>query len=62
MQPCLIVVLGFSFLMSSRIWYTVSGCAIFDCLNEKLSNVVLLSYRLIFASDDLELKIMAQEL
>ena len=62
MQPCLIVVLGFSFLMSSRTRFTVSGYAFFDGLNEKLSIVVLLSYRLIFASDDLELKIMAQEL
>jgi hypothetical protein len=48
--------------MSSRIWFTVSGCAIFDGLNEKLSIVVLLSERLVFVSDDLELKIMAQYL
>ena len=62
LQPGVIVVLGFPFPMSSRIWFTVSGCAFFDCLNDKLSIVVLLSYRLIFASDDLELKIMAQYL
>lgn len=62
MQLCLIVVLGCLFPMFSRIWFTVSGCAIFDGLNEKLSIVVLLSERLVFVSDDLELKIMAQYL
>jgi hypothetical protein len=62
MQLCLIVVLGCLLPMSSRIWFTVSGCAIFDGLNEKLSIVVLLSERLVFVSDDLELKIMAQYL